>query len=99
MNQKKRWIAMILCVLFLVLPIAAEYFVIQNTDHVCTKKECPVCEELHLAAVMLKVLSSCLVAKTAALFLAILSFSWLTAKFVLYLKAQTLITLKVELLD
>ncbi len=56
MKRRNRWIAMMLCMLLLVLPILSECFIATHKQHVCTGNNCAVCLELHMAEQILQAL-------------------------------------------
>lgn len=98
MNKLKKVIAIVLCLAILVLPTLAEMYVVENAEHTCVGEECPICMEIHMAIqivnnLSLGVVEFCAITLVVGLFIVVFS------KMYQVIIKDTLISLKVELLN
>lgn len=85
------------CVLLFIL-LGSNTFIASHMKHVCIGEECPVCEELQMAENTITNLGAIVVYVTVALFLCAFAQTF-TQVYHTILRKNTLIKLKVELLD
>ncbi|MDO5294201.1 MAG: hypothetical protein Q4F05_15790 [bacterium] len=99
MKNRRRFIAILACILVLIMPFLSETYIVKNKNHKCPRRECPICIEIQMAEVLIDGFKTLLPIISAGIVLGILSFITIK-KVVRELRTHiTLITLKVELLN
>ncbi|MDO5519525.1 MAG: hypothetical protein Q4G58_03415 [bacterium] len=99
MRNKKRYIAILACVLVLLMPFLSENYIVKNKKHHCPRRECPICMELQMAEYLMEGFKTLLPILAAGLLLGIVSFVVISRVHHYHRTPITLITLKVELLN
>lgn len=67
-TNKKRYLAALICVLFLVVTLASFFYIAKEANHKCTGEDCPICACVHQAEQNLKNLGTGFVADFCAIF-------------------------------
>jgi len=60
-QRKKRHIALLLCICFVVVPLFAEIFIVIHADHACIGNGCHRCEQIHDALILLEKMGTVIV--------------------------------------
>ena len=61
-TKRKRHLAALICVLFLVVTFASLFYIVKEENHKCTGEDCPICACVHQAEQNLKNLGTGLTA-------------------------------------
>ena len=46
-TNKKRYLAALICILFLVVALASFFYIAKEANHKCTGEDCPICACVH----------------------------------------------------
>lgn len=96
-KTKKLFAVWMACVILFIL-LGSNTFIACHMNHVCIGKECPVCEELQMAQNTITNLGAIIVYVAVALFLCAFAQTFAQVYHTI-LRKNTLVRLKVELLD
>lgn len=99
MKKTKRIIAVVLCVLIVALPVLSQCFIATHRRHACTGKNCGVCCELYVAEQIIETFKTVLLSAICFSISLLAVFMPLIYGKQIHRVGDTLITLKVELLN
>lgn len=97
-NHSNRILAYAMAIVLFISILFCYQYMIQNAHHNCIGEECPVCMELHMAAQTLSGLKLLPILPVVLAVLCVFTLAYTSNKEILRAQ-ETLITLKVELLD
>lgn len=67
-TNKKRYFAVLICVLFLVVTLASFFYIAKEANHKCTGEDCPICACVHQVEQNLKNLGTGFAVNFCAIF-------------------------------
>lgn len=98
-SKKDRFISGLLLMVFSFVIFGSAFFIIEHADHECTGEDCPYCTEIAVCGKILQTMGSAVSAKAAAIILFTAILDTQRPLFAYSTDHNTLISLKVELLN
>ena len=98
MTGKKRFAAVIMCIMLVLSIFTAYFYIVSRAHHECTGQDCPICHEIQLCIQMLNTACGAVVIAAVTL-LTVFKTSLMRACMGLNDRRATLVSLKVKLSD
>lgn len=98
-SRKRHFISALILVVFSFVIFGSACFIIEHADHECSGEDCPYCMELAVCGKILQSLGNAVPAAAATIILVTAFFDTQRSIFTYSIDHNTLISLKVELLN
>ena len=98
MTGKKRFAAVIMCIMLVLSIFTASFYIVSRAHHECTGQDCPICHEIQLCVQFLNTVGGAVIIAVVVLFTVHVLLIVLTS-FRHVCQNSTLVSLKVKLSD
>ena len=98
MTGKKRFAAVIMCIMLVLSIFTASFYIVSRAHHECTGQDCPICHEIQLCVQFLNTVGGAVILSAVVLF-TVHEILIVLMSFVHVCQNNTLVSLKVKLSD